>query len=312
MKLRHFFIACALALCNISGQLQAHSGGNYVHSDMVESLQANDKAALLMVYFGTTHDDTRKATIDAMTEKAKAAFPSLTVYEAYTSRIVKRRLEARGIKKMNPIEALAQLKADGFTHVIIQATNIIDGVEMESLRKDIAQMEPLFKEIRLGTPLLYSPEDYEKVIQAVLPRKQDGAMNVLVGHGTYAPETAQYAMFAYMLQTEGHEDFTVATVEGYPTFDMALAYLDKHAKTKKVQLIPFMFVAGDHAKNDINGEMRETLEARGYTVSTLLEGLGQQSAIQELFLNHIRFALHHKLIDISEKKKEYAAGKDVH
>ena len=80
----------------------------------------------------------------------------------------------------------------------------------------------------------------------------------------------------------------------------------------QVQLIPFMFVAGDHAKNDINGEMRETLEARGYTVSTLLEGLGQQSAIQELFLNHIRFALHHKLIDISEKKKEYAAGKDVH
>lgn len=37
---------------------------------------------------------------------------------------------------------------------------------MESLRKDVATMKSSFKEIRIGNPLLYTPEDYEAVIVA--------------------------------------------------------------------------------------------------------------------------------------------------
>ena len=51
-----------------------------------------EKTAILMVHFGTTYDDTRSATIDAINEKAKEKFPDLTVAEAYTSRIIINRL----------------------------------------------------------------------------------------------------------------------------------------------------------------------------------------------------------------------------
>ena len=44
------------------------------------------KSAILMVHFGTTIDETRKVTIDALNEKVKATFPEVTVVEAYTSR----------------------------------------------------------------------------------------------------------------------------------------------------------------------------------------------------------------------------------
>lgn len=52
------------------------TGGNYEHSDMLASMKPGDKAALLMVHFGTTHDDTRALTIDAINAKAQAAFRS--------------------------------------------------------------------------------------------------------------------------------------------------------------------------------------------------------------------------------------------
>ena len=70
------------------------------------------------------------------------------------------------------------------------------------------------------------------------------------------------------------------TIEGYPTFETMLAQL-KAAKAKSVTLVPFMFVAGDHAKNDIAGEWREMLEKEGYTVHVRMEGLGQIPEIQK-------------------------------
>ena len=93
----------------------AHEGGNFVASDMLAGMQPGDKAALLMVHFGTTYDDTRTKTIDAINAKAKEAFPQMEMREAYTSRIVMRRLKARGIEKPNPLEALLKLLGDGYT-----------------------------------------------------------------------------------------------------------------------------------------------------------------------------------------------------
>ena len=244
-----FFLLVISLVC------RAHDGENFVASDLFASLQPGDKAALLMVHFGTTHDDTRALTIDAINQKAKEAFKDVELREAWTSRIVMRRLKARGIEKLNPIEALEKLKADGYTHILIQSTNIIEGIEMESLRKDVATMKSSFKEIRIGNPLLYTPEDYEAVIAAIIKNGAKEGATLLVGHGTYTPATAQYAMLDYMLKEKGFKDYSVGTIEGYPTFDTMVAQVKANG-TKKVLLMPFMFVAGDHAKNDIAGDWK--------------------------------------------------------
>ena len=138
-----------LFLCNFLLLCHAHGGGNYEHSDMLASMKPGDKAALLMVHFGTTHDDTRALTIDAINAKAQAAFPELKFQEAYTSRIIIRRLKERGITKLTPLDAMLKLRSEGYTHLIVQSTNIIDGVEMESLRRDVESALPFFKEIRV-------------------------------------------------------------------------------------------------------------------------------------------------------------------
>lgn len=160
-----------------------------------------------MVHFGTTYDDTRTKTIDAINAKAKEAFPQMEMREAYTSRIVMRCLKARGIEKPNPLEALLKLLGDGYTHVIVQSTNIIEGVEMESLRRDVASVARFFKEIRVGNPLLYSVEDAEAVVDILGAGKPEKGSVVLVGHGTYTPSTATYAMIDYMLKAKGLKTF---------------------------------------------------------------------------------------------------------
>ena len=310
MKVKSFLVSCCMAFGSLCMPVYANSEGNFVQDDILQNLHSGDKIALLMVHFGTTHEDTRSLTIDAINQKAREQFPQMEIREAYTSRIIMRILNKRGVRKLNPVEALAQLKAEGYTHVVVQSTNIIDGIEMESLRKDIALMKPLFKEIRLGMPLLYSPEDYKQVIDCLAEKGQEKSFTILVGHGTYTPATAQYAMLDYMLQAEGHTDFAVGTVEGYPTFDNAISRAQAKKKIKQVQLIPFMFVAGDHAKNDIAGDMKEILEKKGYKVSVRMEGLGENPAIQQIYIDHINFIIKHKQIDIVDKKKGYASAED--
>lgn len=297
----------AFLFCIFMQPIQAE--GNFVESDLFGSMQTGDKAALLVVHFGTTHDDTRALTIDAVNKKMTETFPGLEVREAWTSRIIAFRLKTRGIYKSNPEEALARLKADGYTHVLIQSSNIIEGIEMESLRKDVATHEKDFKEIRIGTPLLFTPEDYEAVIAAITPNGiRDGAV-LLVGHGTYTPTTAQYAMMDYMLKAKGFDNYMVGTIEGYPSFDDALIQIKKGGY-KKVQLMPFMFVAGEHAKNDISGDWKDELEKQGYEVTVFMEGLGQNPAVQDIFVEHARFSATHKYLDIVKKKKDYAEGKE--
>ena len=243
--------------------------------------------ALLMVHFGTTYDETRAKTIDAINEKAVKAFPQLKVREAYTSRIVMKRLAQRGIKKDTPIDALLKLRSEGIRTVKIQPSYIIDGIEMDRLRKDVEQVRPFFDSIWVSTPLLYSVEDAEKVCNILVNRHSADSKKrehvLFIGHGTEGPATALYSQLDYMLRANGHSNYHVATIEGYPTQETALAQI-KAMKGKKVTLVPLLFVAGDHANNDISVEWKEALEKEGLTVDVRLEGLGEVPEIQEMYI----------------------------
>lgn len=294
----------------------AHGDNNYEKRNMLSGLKAGDKAAILMVHFGTTHDDTRQLTIEALNQKVWELYPQLEIREAYTSRIIIRILSKRGVKKDTPLDALLRLRGEGYTHVLIQSSNIIDGVEMESLRRDVESVAGFFKEVRVGTPLLYSVDDAQQVTEILgnyLMKPENKADKrhhfILVGHGTYTPDTSIYSQLDYMFRAAGKANIHVSTIEGYPTFDTTVAEL-KAAKAKRVTLFPFMFVAGDHAKNDIAGEWKEKLEAAGFQVDVLLEGLGQIPEIQDIFVEHLRFSIEHRAIGIMEKKAAYAAGKE--
>lgn len=267
-----------------------------------------DKAAMLMVHFGSTYEDARRESIDAINAKAATEFDGMDVVEAYTSRMVIKRLKKRGIDKPTPIEALLRLAADGYTHVLVQSTNVIDGIEAENLRNEVSSMNRFFKDVRVGHPLLYSVDDCRKVVDILVSRHIDAMGRkshvVFVGHGTETPANAIYSQIDYMLSDAGHPECHVATIEGYPDFDSLIARLRKDG-ARQVCLVPFMFVAGDHARNDIDDEWRKRLEENGLKVTTVMEGLGSISEIQDIFIDHARDAMNSRPLSATQIKSEF-------
>ncbi len=143
------------------GGLSLQAGNKIFETDSLFAAMApGDKGAILVVHFGTTHDDTRRVTLDAINERIASAYPNLEVRQAYSSRIVRKRLAARGIEIPTPGEALKELAREGFTHLLVVSTTIVDGVEMESLSYEVAHQQSHFKKIRLVTPLLFYESDY--------------------------------------------------------------------------------------------------------------------------------------------------------
>jgi sirohydrochlorin cobaltochelatase len=274
-------------------------------------LKDGEKKAILMVSFGTTFPETRAKTIGALEKEFKEEFKDCEVRTAFTSRIIMRRIkENEGITYDNPSEALEKLKKDGYTHILVQGTHIMNGLESETLKKEVELHKGDFKVLKVSSPLLTVLDDYKAVASALAPTykklKKDEA-TVFIGHGTHHPGNSAYSMIENVFHEYYSENVFFGTVEGYPTLDSVIRQL-KAKKIKSVNLYPFMVVAGDHAHNDIAGDMKDELEKNGFTVKAYLVGLGENKGIRKIDVEHARYSMTHEEENMLAKKKEYANG----
>ena len=250
------------------------------------------KKGILVVSFGTSHLDTMGKTIEVIEKEMEERFQECNVYRAFTSGMIIRKLKrTEGISVDTVPEALSRMASDGIEEVIIQPTHIINGIENDRMMEDLMEHMSLFKRIRVGKPLLSSVEDYKKAIHAVMAETEldDGEMLVLMGHGTDHHANSAYPTLEYTFHALGYSQVLVGTVESFPELKNVMAKL-KIAEKKKVALMPFMLVAGDHAKNDMAGEedsWKSQLEEEGYEVRVIMKGLGEFRGIRQIFVEHI-------------------------
>ncbi len=250
--------------------------------------------AILVVSFGTSHEDTRAKTIDAIERDMAVAYPELSIYRAFTSKKIISILAKRdGIKVNTVAEAMMVMKADGIKEVIVQPTHILNGIENELMIKEVSRHDHEFVSVKIGAPLLTRTQDYWDVIDAFstsLPKMDVDQACLCMGHGTEHHTNATYAALDYMFKAKGHENIHVACVEGYPELDDLMDTLHKKGY-KKLILKPFMIVAGDHAKNDMAGDeedsWKQILEKEGFEVTCIMEGLGELSGIRDILVSHV-------------------------
>lgn len=260
--------------------------------------QTAAKKAILVVSFGTSYADTRAVTIEACEQKIAAAFPDYTVRRAFTSNIIIKILKERDqVLVDTPEEALQKLQQEGFSEVVVQPLHLINGEEFHDIVMVAARYQTVFPVFRLGSPLLSTVADYRAVIAALntqLPALQPHEAVAFMGHGTPHPANSTYGCLQYMFQEEGLTNVLMGTVEGYPAFEQVVKQL--HARNiQKVTLMPFMLVAGDHAQNDMAGDDADSwkmmLKKEGFVVETYLHGLGENPAIQDIYVQHITAAI---------------------
>ncbi|MGL6198196.1 MAG: sirohydrochlorin cobaltochelatase [Lachnospiraceae bacterium] len=248
--------------------------------------------AILVVSFGTSHLDTLEKTITAIEQKVVKSFPDYAVYRAFTSQMILDKLQREeGLHYYNIKEAMEQMAKDGIETVIAQPTHIINGFEYDKMKSDLMEYAERFQRIRVGKPLLSSVEDYKKTIHALMAEIElrDGEFLVLMGHGTEHHANSAYPSLEYTLHSLGYDRVLVGTVEGFPELRNVKKKLENE-EVNKVILMPFMIVAGDHAKNDMAGEedsWKTELENSGYDVKAVCKGLGEIEGIRNIYIEHI-------------------------
>ncbi len=263
-----------------------------------KTMDSITKKAILVVSFGTSYEETRKATIDVIEKTIGESFPEYIIYRAWTSKMIIAKLEKRDHIHINNVkEAMEQMKNDGVTDVIIQPTHVINGIENDLMKEDALSYQEHFNSIRFGDPLLTSIDDNAKVIDAIVKEfsylKNDEAL-VLMGHGTTHFSNSIYAALDYTFKDKGHPNIFLGTVESYPSMESIIRMLEAYGP-KRIILAPFMIVAGDHATNDMNGNdpssWKSQLEALGYKTSSVLKGLGEYEGIRRLLVEHVNDAM---------------------
>ncbi|MDD7678676.1 MAG: sirohydrochlorin cobaltochelatase, partial [Anaerovibrio sp.] len=262
-----------------------------------------DKDAIVVMTFGTTFAENRAKTIDATIEGIKAAHPGVKVVTAYTSHIIIDRVAANeGIKYPTPEEALAQLKAEGYTRVALTTLDIIPGMEYNYKLGVFNSYKQDFKKMTIGTPLMYwqgqeeQADDVTEVLEAFatqFPKTKKGEGIVIMAHGTPNIANAYYAVIQEKLQEMGYDNVFIETVEGWPSMETIIPKL-KAKKIKKVTIMPFMMVAGDHANNDMAGSEEDShksiLEKEGIKVEAYIHGLGENEAVRNVFVERANAA----------------------
>jgi len=259
-----------------------------------------EKNVILVVSFGTSYNDSRDITIGAIENAIAAAFPDYEVRRAFTSQIIIDKLKERdGLEIDNVEEALDRAVADGVTNLVVQPTHLMNGYEYTDLADALADYEGKFNQVVLAEPLLTSDDDFNAVIAAITDKMasyDDGETAIVfMGHGTEADSNQVYAKMQEMITAAGYENYYIGTVEATPTLDDVIAALAEKGTYKKVVLEPLMVVAGDHANNDMAGDEDDSwktiLTNEGYEVECVLEGLGQVTAIQDIYVAHTQAAI---------------------
>lgn len=269
-------------------KINTHYGGT-------KTVSKETKKAILAVSFGTSHNDTRKITIDAIEKDMQDAFPAYSLYRAWTSKMIIKKVNSRdGVHIYTVKEAMEQMLQDGITDVLIQPTHVINGIENDLMKEDALAFQEQFHSISFGDPLLTSEQDNLAVINAITSEFKDLTKDevlVLMGHGTTHYANAIYAALDYTFKDKGYQNIFLGTVEAYPTMESLLKMVHAY-QPKKVVLAPFMIVAGDHAKNDMASNEPDSwysqFKAEGYNVEPVLKGLGEYPGIRKLFIEHLK------------------------
>ena len=121
---------------------------------------ADSSRGLLVVSFGTTHQQTCRETISAIEAHLAKAIPTRRLYRGWTSRMVIRRLTQRDGTQVDTVEeALDRMTSEGITDVLVVPTHLIPGGENDKMMQILREKRPLFSAMAVSRPLLGRPSD---------------------------------------------------------------------------------------------------------------------------------------------------------
>lgn len=254
------------------------------------------KSGILLVAFGTTFPEAQ-VSFEVIEKKTREAFPDTEIRWAFTSQVIRKKMAEEGEKLDSVAQALSNMAEEGFTHVAVQSLHTIAGEEFHKLHQTVSAFRHMpggIEKILVGLPLMGEQKDMARVESAILStlpeqRKPEEAV-IFMGHGSDHASNASYPALMWRLQQQDPNIF-MGVVKPFPEISDILPVL-KERKVEKVWLLPFMAVAGDHARNDMAGpdedSWKSILENAGMECEVILRGTGEYTEFVEIWVDHIR------------------------
>lgn len=236
--------------------------------------------AILFVSFGSTHQDAYAAGIKPLLEEL--AETGLPVYEAITSRFVKRKLEQQGVAIDSLEQALERLVADGVQEVLVVNNFVLPAFEYVRMKHKVYRYREQFT-AQFTPALLERMADQDTLIEYMQTLYAEAGKTLyILGHGSEHPAGAILSQLQLLAEQKGYDQI-YQSIDGFP--DQAAA-MSRLAAGKPVILVPLLFVAGDHGKND-TADLADVLRQAGHQVDRRVIGLGEQALIRQMILNHV-------------------------
>ena len=276
---------------------------------------------ILVVSFGTSFNDSRAEDVKGIEDALAEAYPDWSVRRAFTAQIIINHVEARDDEVIdNMQQALDRAVENGVKNLVVQPTHLMHGAEYDEMTEAINGYKDKFESVAIAEPMLGEVgddatvinDDKKAVAQAITDEAckeagfdsmdaaaEAGTAFVFMGHGTSHTANITYDQMQTQMENLGFKNAFIGTVEGKPEDTACDKVIEKvkEAGYKNVVLRPLMVVAGDHANNDMAGDDEDSwksqFEASGAfdKIDTQIAGLGEISAIQDLYVAHSKAAI---------------------
>lgn len=224
--------------------------------------KSGDKALMLTV-FGTSTEAT--VTFDELLPLVRQRFPGRDVVVPFTSGVIRNKLNTEiadpAKKILSPMAMLEKLKADGYTDIAVASTLLFAGIEHDKLRNTVEQFSANNKGMKVSylRPILGDPTNLGPVVSTLGKYMIQNGNNIVVAHGTHDGHPVEKTYLALAkLVAETYPNARVGSVEGLPDIETVMEWV-KGKKEKDVRFVVFMFVAGDHAENDIASDEKDSM-----------------------------------------------------
>lgn len=259
--------------------------------------------AVVFAAYGTTRARARAVAIEPAF-RAVADVIDAPCELAFCGPAVCRLLARRGEPAPELERVLGCVAAAGTQRVAVVSGMVVDGWAQANLRERVgAVAERLVLEVVVSAPLLFNAVDVDRLAAALIGEWQPkpGVVTLFVGHGIGGPAGSGYtqprdAFDAYgtlgaAFARAGRDDLAVACLSDGP--DAALQVVRGLAEPgATVRLVPLMLVAGCHVLKNMGGaddcSWASILSAAGYVPQLCDCGLGEITAVRELYARHAR------------------------
>lgn len=252
---------------------------------------------LLAVSFGTSYPDTRRRTVESVESDLRRAFPDRRFYRAWTSIMLRRKVErTEGLRIPSVEEALTQMAADGVTDALVQTTHLLAGEEFQKMQEAASSHAGQFDTLAMGAPLVSDEEDVAalaKAVEQIYGEVPAHELLVFMGHGSDCMTFPVYEHLQRQFRRDGYDNICIGTVEFSPGIAPVLRRV-REQRPARVHLAPLLLASGDHAINDMAGDAPDSWKNQiarlGADVVCHLNGLGEYEAVRSLYVAHARCA----------------------